>query len=259
MPARHVFRIGCATLLLLSSRMAVASDDAPPLQEAADDRVAQILKEWHRRSAATTSLDVRFEGWNTRAGYGRTRITGRVALLPKGRALFEVVTPKSQTTTASVERLVWTEEALHLITVETKTHVIRPIAAENKGRLPAVIAIPFLWGVTPETLTAKYRVELLKEEPEVFILRITPRLNKDSKNTFQAYLSLDRATYLPRRYMVVTDDGNTTKDYSVTTAWRNQPIPDEDLRLPPDEGWQVTRLEGPLGWFGRLFAPDYLP
>jgi hypothetical protein len=250
--------------------MAVASDDASPPQKAADDRVAQILKEWHRRSAATTSLDVRFQLRRTsRFGLNSPEpATGRVVLLPEGRALVETVTHNAARKSTETERLLWTKDALHCLVFESKTHHVTPIAAKDKGRLPAVLAIPFLWGVTPEALTAKYRVALLKEDRETLILSFTPLFDKDSPKAFQAFLLLDRATYLPRRYVAISgaDSSKSKSDYSVTEIRRNQPIADEAMRLPQGDllisGW-AWPLDGTLEPLDRifhsLFGPDYLP
>ncbi len=139
-------------------------------------------------------------------------------------------------------------------------------ARRRRGRLPAVLALPFLWNVSTEGLQSRYDVKLVKEEPDTLILRIRPR-TKAGRSWFSAALvRLDRTTYLPRRYTVVDPDGKTVRYYRATAIRCDEQVSDEALRLPDDVGWEVSRLDesglSPSGIFQRLLRSvtfDQLP
>jgi hypothetical protein len=62
------------------------------------------------------------------------------------------------------------------------------------------------------------------------------------------------------RYILVLPDGRSTREYRVTDARCNQPVPDELWRLPDDSGWTVTRLDKrQLAGILRLIEPDLIP
>ncbi len=63
--------------------------------------------------------------------------------------------------------------------------------------MPSVLALPFLWNVSEETLKSRYRVELHKEEAETWTLVFTPLTEADRSWFTKAYLQLDRTTYPP--------------------------------------------------------------
>jgi outer membrane lipoprotein-sorting protein len=255
------FRTAFVVALLVTARAAAGLED-PPSQPGSDVRLARLLNDWQSRSATWTTLDVRFTGRARSQVWGDESLTGRVVLLPKGRAYLEVVTCDGAGKVVGTERFIWTDDALHQIRAEQKTHIVWPIAVNDRGRLPAALALPFLWHVTAEELTSRYRVEVIKEEAEFWVLRAEPLTEAGKWSMSRAFIQLDRATYLPHRYLVISPDGKSTKDYRVTEARRNQPVPDDVLRIPDDPGPIVSPKEKEAKaatWISRWFKPDLLP
>ena len=169
--------------------------------------------------------------------------------------------------TTSTERNLWTNGAMHQLRLERKEHIIWPIAAEDRERLPAVLALPFLWNLKVEALKARYRIELVKEEAETWLLIIAPLSDAGQTSFSKAYLQLDRTTYLPRRYVVVGPDGKSGKGFRVTQSQidpadrrgRSLALPDEVLRLD----FLDTQEARPTAWLYRLLtrngSPELLP
>ncbi len=255
MPAAYDLRTAFVVLLLLAGGAPAATEDIPP-QPNPGERLGRILDEWQRRSAEWTSLDVRF---TVGSSVGQPTI-GRVILQP-GRAVVSLVRQREDNMDAWTERLIWKGDALHQIRPESKEHVVTPIAVEDRDRLPAVLALPFLWNTSVERLTQRYRVELLKEVEDGYLLEVTPLTKRGRSSFSKALLHLSRATYLPRRFLVYSPDGKASTDYRVTETHCNQAIPDEVFRVPEGDGWRRIRTDQSRleSWLSRLYQPDLLP
>ena len=78
--------IGTAfVVVLLFIGGATASLDDHSVQPDADTRLGRILSDWERRSAARSSVDVRFTRTDCDTMWGdKKNYTGRVVLLPNG-------------------------------------------------------------------------------------------------------------------------------------------------------------------------------
>ena len=259
----HKIRTAFAVLVLFPGAATAAIDDNPRQPAAsADARLARILKEWEQRSSARTSIDIRFVREDRDNNWGdKESFTGRVVLLPKGLALVETMKRDRSGRVASTERLVWTPEEFHQFRPEQKKHFIWPIAQQDRGRLPAVLALPFFWHLSPDGLKSRYQIELLKEQPDTWLLRIKP-LSEIGRQSFStAFLSLDRSTFLPRRYYLISPDGKYTKDFRVTEVQSIDPARADLLANPDDLDWDVSRMttDTPLGWLSSLVRPELLP
>ena len=255
MLTRRGFQAAWAVALFAAAHTTMAGGDPPP-QPGSGVRLAGLLNEWQSRSATWSTLDVSFTGQSRSQEWGDQSLTGRVVLLPKGRACVEVATRDGAGKHVATERLVWTDDTLHQFRSEPKTHIAWSIAVNDRGRLPSVLALPFLWHVTAESLTSRYRVELLDEKADSWVLRVRPLTENGKTSMSRAFIQLDRTTYLPRRYLVVSPDGRSTRDYRVTEAHPNRPVSDDVLRVPADTAPKEALA---TSWVSRWFKPDLLP
>ena len=262
MPYRHVLWTAYAVAFLLMSGTHTAIAETPPRPDSGTT-LGRILDEWHRRSSASTSVDVLFNGEARSRAWGVEPYDGRVTLGPKGKAAVSLVRHRGKDNAISTERLIWTNDEYHrfLSMPESKVHVLAPIAATDRGRLPAVFALPFLWNSSVEDLERRYHVELLKEDAETCTLAFTPLPGSGPSAFSKAFLQLDRRTYLPRRYFTIDPNGKDSKDYRATEARRDLRIPEEVFRIPGEQGWDLIDLSqgGLSAWVARAFQQVLLP
>jgi hypothetical protein len=235
----------------------------PPASPEVDARLDRILDEWHRRSAVRTNLDVRFILRERDRKWGDdVSGTGRAVLTSEGWMLFEV--DRGPGPARGLERIIRTDGAMHQFRSKPKTHIVWPMSAEDRGRLPAILSLPFCWRLDADGLKWRYRVDLVSDErPDACLLRFTPLTPIGRESFSTAYVELDRSTYLPRRYVVVLPGGRSTKDFRVTEAHCDRPIPEETWRIPDDDHPQpLTRWEEgrPLErWLSGLIKVDLVP
>ena len=177
-------------------------------------------------------------------------------ILAKGQSLVEFVRRVGEDKAGSTECLLWTNGAMHQLRLERKEHIIWPIAAADRDRLPAVLALPFFWHLDAEALKTRYRVELAKEDVETWALRITPLSDAGLKCFSTLTLQLDRTTYLPRLYVVVSPDRKSAKEVRVTEGRIDQAVAEEVFAIPDNAGWNVLQTEEskPRAWLYRLFT-----
>jgi RNA polymerase sigma factor (sigma-70 family) len=239
----------------------VAEREIDDLIQAAERHLNQILDEWGRQSATWTTLDVRFTGRAGNSAWGDDEsLTGRVVLTAAGRAFLNIASSKKNKSSYT-ESVIWTHDEVHQIHPATKNHIVWSIAAEDRGRLPVVLTLPFFWHLSPGKLKTRYDIELLAgQHADSWLLRFAPLLQVGRDDFSKAYIELDRSTYLPRRYYLISPDGKSTKDYRVTETICNQPVPDELWRIPELRGWKVTREGSVTEWISRrLVKPQLVP
>jgi outer membrane lipoprotein-sorting protein len=253
----------CATVAFVCAGGESSACEDAPAGTSADVRLAAILDEWQRHSSARKSLEVRYErvdeelNWHT-----SDRFIGRVVLLRNGQALVEqtetFVTGKRRPHSA---RLIWADDTLHWIMPEEKLCATVSIAAKDRGRLPAILAIPFLWNMSAETLQSKYRVKLVAEQPETWLLRLTPLSKTGGASFSAASVWLDRTTYLPRRYFVYSPDRTSSQDFRVSEIRCDQAVPDAPVRVPSGVDWQVVHMDEPNtpAWLSRPLSSELVP
>jgi hypothetical protein len=256
------------------------SDEPPPTpseqgsQQDQAGRLNSILEQWHRQSAARTAYDVRFTLLGRSPAWGDKPYSGRVVLALGGRALYEAVRIDTEGKPAGeADRMVWTNQAFHVLQPDKRMHIVWPNTAEYRGRLPARLALPFLWRVNVAQLQARYSVTLIKEDADAYVLSFVPLTEAGRSSFTKAYLQLERNTFLPRRYLWVEPDGRSQKDFRLTESRINQPVSDDLFSTHHEKGWacneeiEATIAQGgpkgveskAAGWLANLLTPDPLP
>ena len=252
---------------------AVPTDDTtepgfqvPPgltVEPGVESQLDRILNDWEHRAAAWTCLDVRFTGRARNSTWAEDEpLTGRVVLTSSGRAYVDVVgsdDPSKANKSSYTERIIWTDDEVHQIHPATKEHIIWPIAAEDRGKLPVFLALPFCWHLSSDSLKARYHVELLaSKHADTWLLGITPSTEVGKDDFKKAFIELDRSTYLPRHYSLISADGKSTRYYEVTEARSNQPVPEEVWLIPNLPTWKVRRVDGVTSWISRGLVKSQL-
>ncbi|MFO0887788.1 MAG: hypothetical protein U0790_01450 [Isosphaeraceae bacterium] len=261
MSSRFAFLALSAILAVLGGQVTTCLA-APPSSTTGDEaRIGQILEEWQRRSSQWTSLDVDFDRTTDQVAWGaRKQHKGRAVLIRGGAAVVELVKVEESGKESETMRLLWRDGEFHQIQPGQKQRTTWPIAEPDRGRLPAMLALPFCWQTNVETLRSHYRISLMREDPETWSLQFTPIGKAGKSEASRFYLKLDRRTCLPRRFIRLSPDGAAVEDYRITKAQVNEPARPEFLEVPQGEGWEVNRAEEHLGfWVLRLLKPDLLP
>ena len=233
------------------------------IEPAVQSELDRILNDWEDRAAAWTTLDVRFTGQVRNSKWGEDEpLTGRVVLTSSGLAYLEIASsadPMKANKSSYTDRIIWTNDEVHQIHPATKEHIIWPIAAEDRGKLPVFLASPFCWRLSSASLKARYHVKLLaSEHADSLMLAITPSSAVDKETFSKAWIELDRSTFLPRRYYLISPDGKSTTDYRVSDVRLNKPTPNELWQIPELHGWKVRRIDGVTAWFSRTLVKPHL-
>jgi hypothetical protein len=141
------------------------------------------------------------------------------------------------------QRYVWTTDELHSLHVETKLHAIWSIEEKERGRLPAIMALPFCWRAKVKDLESRYDIALMDYRADGWLLRFSPRTQDDKRWFSVAYLYLDKSTYLPRRFFLYTLTPNYTHDFRITDIRQVHIAPDDLLAIPDGRDWHVGRMD----------------
>jgi hypothetical protein len=121
------------------------------------------------------------------------------------------------------------------------------------------LALPFCWHLSCDSLKARYHVELLaSKHADTWLLGITPSTEVGKGDFKKAFIELDRSTYLPRHYSLISPDGKSTRDYEVTEARSNQHVPKEVWLIPNLPSWKVRRVDGVTSWISRGLVKSQL-
>jgi hypothetical protein len=188
-------------------------------------------------------VDVRFTLESRNPAWGDERLRGRVVLQRSGRAAVETEKQAPDGTFVPSERLVWTGRAFHQLRFEGKKHFVWPRGESDRGRYPEMLALPFFWNLTADAVGPRYRVGLLKQEDERWILSFTEPSESRRPWFSKAYLALDRKTFLPRRYYLVSPDGHSTREYRVIEARADVAVEESVFQFPEGQGWKVVGEE----------------
>jgi len=250
-----------AVLLAVLTGSATSTLAAPPPAPEDEARIGQILEEWQRRSSQWTSLDVNFDRIVDQPARGDKELyKGRAVLIRGGAALVEFVKLGENGKDSGTRRLLWRGREFHDLQLESKLRTTWTIAEQDDDRLPAMLALPFCWQTSVETLRSRYQIALLTEDPETYSLLLIPISKRGKSEASKIYLQLDRQTSLPRRFFWLSPDDYGVHDFRVTKAQVNEPARPELLEVPQGEGWTVTRPEEQFWpWVLRLFKSDLLP
>jgi hypothetical protein len=180
--------------------------------------------------------------------------------VPDGSALVQFARRDAKGKAVETDRWVWTNKAVHYLRFELRNHSVWPIAEQDRGRLPARLALPFLWHVDPERLKSQYSVALVREDAGAWSLSFAPLSAADRSGFCKAYLELDKKSFLPRRYLVLND--KFANDFRVTEARLDKPVPKGVFEIPDEPGWNVMGNEEDMRkptWLDRLLKPELLP
>ncbi len=211
-----------------------------------------ILREWKARSDGWGTVEVRFERESRRPRWGALETgAGRLFLGPgDGFAMETVRADESGRSRAS--RVLWGEGAVHVFDEESARHVVSPVAEGDRGKLPAEVRLAFLWGMDPAKVRERYSVKVVGEQGGQVCLEFSPG-EKAERGFDTLFVILDRASYLPRRMVVVGVEGDT-ESYKIVSARTGGTPPASLFLASTPAGWKDASPPRALSW---LMGPSY--
>jgi TIGR03009 family protein len=193
----------------------------------AERELNRILEEW---SSASKRIK-RLEGKHTRYVYESTFKTvkyctglflyegpdkGRIDLTPyktsKKEMTKEGVTYEIKTQKA--ERWICDGKQILGIDDEEKFISVTPIPTEAQGENIMDGPLPFLFGMPPEKAKKRYKMKLMGTTENHYRLYVLPRMKKDAVSWKEAFVYLDRRTYLPSGVKLTDQTGTTETVYT---------------------------------------------
>lgn len=219
-----------------------ALGQAPPARPDAptggilDNRVDTLLREWAERTSKIRSLYAEFTRTTFEPAF-KTKETdeGSARYLHPRRARLDIVSPPDR---AESHVLTGTGELWIYLPPHKKIKVFKlpPEAKENDPQKDG--PLPFLFGSRPEEAKARYRFDILDENPKNIHVKVFPKLVDDQKNFVWCELWLNKENFLPDKIRI--REGNDTElTFTFKGIWTNIPIEPSDFVCRRIKDWTV--------------------
>jgi TIGR03009 family protein len=217
-----------------------------------------ILQEWERRSTRLNSLVVRIARLDSDPAWGEDeRYEGQAFLQSPNKACidFKRVKPNAQgkAVLSDYERIVCTGDEVWQYRSDTKQIFIFPLDSQGQKRAMEEGPLPFLFNMKAADAEARYEMNMLREMrdkngQEYFVIRVLPRWPIDKESFSQAFLQLNKSTYLPDRLVLVAPNQKAKKDYTLYEVRANTEINPANFRgVALGKPWETIRDAGEPG------------
>lgn len=251
---RQVLMLGLLALSAVGGRAfaqeagkAGAGAVRPPANVPDPARMKRLLAVWEQRSALLKTLDVRITRVDKSPAWGDERYEGRAILMSPNLAWldFQKVSHDDATNKDKLvpyERIVCTGAEVWQYRSDTRQIFIFPLEKENQKRALEEGPLPFLFNMKAAEAEARYEMALVNEGQGFYVISVVPRLQIDRESFSKAFLKLNGTNFLPDRIFLVSPDGKSTKDFTLTAVKSNQAVAPENFKgqvLGPP--WTVVR------------------
>jgi TIGR03009 family protein len=243
--AASVAARGPATAQEASKGAAPAAAARPPVNVPDPARMKQILTAWEQQSAKLKSLDVGIARLDDSPAWGKERFRGRAILMSPNLAWLDFQKETQDAGKSAFvphERIVCTGKEVWQYRSDTHQIFIYTLDQQNQKRALEEGPLPFLFNMKAADAEARYQMALVNETQDYFVISVVPRLQIDRESFLKAFLKLNRTTFLPDRIYLVSPDGKSTKDFTLTAVKPNAAVAPENFKgqtLP--KPWTVVR------------------
>ena len=219
-----------------------------------DANMKQLLQEWEKKSSLLKTLDVAIKRRDKSAAWGNEEYEGRAILKSPDLAWldFQKVEIDEKTKEKKLtpeQRIICTGTEVWQYKSDTKQIFVFPLEKEDQKRALEEGPLPFLFNMKAAEAQARYWMALTNETKEYYVVTVVPRLKIDQEAFSKAYLKLNKE-YFPERIVLVSPDGKSTKDFTLTDVKRNQSwkgMDDNFKGVPLGKPWTVVRDPGGQG------------
>ena len=187
----------------------------------------KVLKDWETHSSELKNLEVKFTGKRSSQLSSDENFSGRLVLAKNLGATYEIDRSTSPGQPAETTRIVWNDlTGCRSIQKSNGYNSHIPLLDKDRGRLPSLMALPFLWKTNVETITSRYKVELVNTTKEFFVLSFKPIKTANPDDFAKAFLQLDRETFHPKAFFVIAADGKSSHSFKVTECRSIEELPE---------------------------------
>ena len=191
----------------------------------------RVLEDWEQKSAQVKLI----QGKHTRVVFNHVfelekRSEGKFFLETpdKGRIDLVGVKPKKSEESKKIgkesgkpyridedrhEMWICNGEEIVMVNGDEKTYEIAAIPEDLRGTNIVNGPLPFLFGMKSEEAQKRFQITLRQNNSTSAVLRVVPRLQSDRDNYKEAYVILDKKTYLPKAVKMIDPSGNLETEY----------------------------------------------
>jgi TIGR03009 family protein len=229
--------------------------NAVKAQQLALDKARQemndLLAEWEKQSRKVLSLDVSFERVDKRGpAWGDLYFQGRAMLKSPDLACLEFrkykvgddgtpLQPLKLEPDPS-ERIVCTGEKVLQFLWDERVIYVHPLEKEGRQKALQQGPLPFLFNMRAADVKMRYGMTLLQQDKTDYLIAIVPHEEIDKQNFQQAFLWLNKETFLPDKLRLHMVANKEVQEFRFKTIQANKPMDpgffDPKVNLP---GWQV--------------------
>jgi TIGR03009 family protein len=229
-----------------------AAQPARPAPTPNDARMKQLLKVWEQRSALLKTLDVKITRSDKSEAWGNEEFEGRAILQSPNLAWLDFkkvsVDDKGKAVLKPYERIVCTGTEVWQYRSDARQIFIFPLEKKDQKRALEEGPLPFLFNMKASEAEARYLMTLVSEDKDFYVISVAPRLRVDQEAFSKAFLKLNGKTFLPDRIFLVSPDGKSTKDFTLTEVHPNAQVMSENfVGKPLPKPWQISRDPGGNG------------
>lgn len=216
---------------------------------AAAERMKPLLKAWEQRSAQLKSLDVEITRVDESEAWGIDQYEGRAMLKSPNLARLDFSkvdkTDPKKPKLVHDERIICTGKEVWQYKSPQKQISIFTLDKENQKRALEEGPLPFLFNMKAAAAEARYKMSLISEAKDHWVIEIVPLLQVDQEAFSLAFLRLTRENYLPDRIKLISPNGKDTKEFFLRSVKPNANINDQNfVGTAMPKPWTMVRNPG---------------
>lgn len=229
-----------------------AAPVARPSIDPTGKRMDELLTFWAQRSANLKTLDVVIKQTNT-----LPKQWGNKKEYREGRAFFQtpnlacldfksLVGQGAKTKLVDYERIVCTGKDVWYYKSESKQIFVYPLGRQQRERALDEGPLPFLFNFRAEEAKKRYRMSLMAEDENNYLIHVLPLEEIDKESFGKALIRLDKKQFMPTKIYLYAPSfpaDDSIKYYELTNVRRNVAVPAENFRGVRLANWKVEFVD----------------
>jgi TIGR03009 family protein len=247
-----------------AARAGRAAQPAQAQAQPANDpkKMKWLLEKWEGQSAKLDTLDVRiyridkdpkwqeelhFEG---RAIFKSPNLAylnfSKIKVAPDAkRNLARAIDPKTGKPfpPTRTETIICGQNEVWQYLFEGRKIYIFPLAKGERQRALDEGPLPFLFNMKAQEAERRYEMAFAGENQKYYAVKVYPKLQEDKESFKSALIYLDKTYLLPARIALISPDGRSVRDFTLSDIKANQPVAANIFKggVPAKGGWVVER------------------